>query len=55
MAGCSMLTVHGRHRGSPRHRRCGPADLNAIKAVKESLTIPVVCSFLFVKINSFEK
>lgn len=41
-AGCAMLAVHGRTRGSPRMRRQGPADLAAVRAVRESVAIPVV-------------
>jgi tRNA-dihydrouridine synthase 1 len=41
-AGCSLLVVHGRTRGSSRDRRKGPADLSAIAAVREALAIPVV-------------
>ena len=41
-AGCSLLAVHGRRRGNEKHRRSGPADLDAIAAVKAALTIPVL-------------
>ena len=41
-AGCALLTVHGRYRGSPMRRRDGPAHLDQIKLVKELLTIPVL-------------
>jgi tRNA-dihydrouridine synthase 1 len=34
-AGCKLLCVHGRTRGSPEARRAGPADLAQIWAVKE--------------------
>jgi tRNA-dihydrouridine synthase 1 len=41
-AGASLLTVHGRQRGSPRHGRKGPANLAQIAAVKRALQIPVI-------------
>mmetsp|Transcript_23373 Transcript_23373/g.30525 ORF Transcript_23373/g.30525 Transcript_23373/m.30525 type:complete len:204 (-) Transcript_23373:37-648(-) len=41
-AGCSVLAVHGRKRGSKKMRRCGPADLQAIKAVRDAVDIPVI-------------
>eukprot|EP01052_Picozoa_sp_SAG31_P021148 SAG31_NODE_1620_length_7725_cov_1.520850_6_plen_294_part_00 len=41
-AGCALLAVHGRVRGSERERRGGPADLATIAAVKTALSIPVL-------------
>eukprot|EP00898_Chlorokybus_atmophyticus_P007564 jgi/Chlat1/7809/Chrsp66S07261 len=41
-AGCSLLTVHGRERGSQRCRRRGAADLDLIRSVKSALAIPVL-------------
>lgn len=41
-AGCSLLCVHGRTRGSPSFRRAGPADLQAVAAIKSRLRIPVL-------------
>ena len=41
-AGCALLAVHGRRRGNERHRRHGPADLDAIRRIRASLTIPVL-------------
>jgi tRNA-dihydrouridine synthase 1 len=41
-AGASLLTVHGRQRGSPRNGRKGPANLLLIAAVKSALQIKVV-------------
>jgi tRNA-dihydrouridine synthase 1 len=41
-AGCALLTVHGRRRGSERKRRVGPADLGAVSRVVETLSIPVI-------------
>ena len=41
-AGCAMIAVHGRRRGNEKHRRSGPADLEAIAAVKDALRIPVL-------------
>ena len=43
-AGASLITVHGRQRGSQRHGRRGPANLSAIAAVKRALSIPVVAN-----------
>ena len=41
-AGCSLLAVHARQRGSETRRRAGPADLSAVRAIKRALAIPVV-------------
>ncbi len=41
-AGCALLAVHGRYRGSPMHRRDGPAHLEQVRAIKASLSIPVL-------------
>ena len=41
-AGCALLAVHGRYRGSPSHRRDGPAHLDQIALIKQKLTIPVI-------------
>ena len=41
-AGCALLAVHGRYRGSPMHRRDGPAHLDQIKLIKQKLSIPVI-------------
>lgn len=41
-AGAAMISVHGRQRGGQRHGRRGPANLEAIAAVKRSLSIPVI-------------
>ena len=41
-AGCALLAVHGRYRGSPLRRRDGPAHLDQIATIKEKLSIPVV-------------
>uniref|UniRef100_A0A0G4GXB1 tRNA-dihydrouridine synthase n=1 Tax=Chromera velia CCMP2878 TaxID=1169474 RepID=A0A0G4GXB1_9ALVE len=43
-AGCACLAVHGRKRGSQRNRRQGPADLGAIRTIREALTIPVIAN-----------
>jgi tRNA-dihydrouridine synthase 1 len=42
--GCALIAVHGRKRGSTAHRRAGAADMLAIKAVKEALSIPVIAN-----------
>jgi len=41
-AGCALLAVHGRYRGSPLRRRDGPAHLDQIARIKQKLSIPVV-------------
>ena len=41
-AGCALLAVHGRYRGSPLHRRDGPAHLDQIAMIKLQLSIPVI-------------
>ena len=42
-AGCALIAVHGRYRGSPMHRRDGPAHLDQVRAIKEaSLPVPVL-------------
>lgn len=41
-AGCALLAVHGRYRGSPLHRRDGPAHLDQIREIKRALAIPVL-------------
>lgn len=41
-AGCALLAVHARERGSEKRRRQGPADLHAVAALKRALTIPVL-------------
>ena len=41
-AGCSLLAVHARQRGSETRRRAGAADLSAVRAIKHALAIPVV-------------
>ncbi|KAJ1496013.1 dihydrouridine synthase-domain-containing protein, partial [Baffinella frigidus] len=43
-AGCSLLTVHGRQRGSQRHGRKGPANLEEVAFLKTQLRIPVICN-----------
>ena len=41
-AGCALLAVHGRYRGSPMHRRDGSAHLDQIALIKKKLSIPVI-------------
>ena len=41
-AGCAMTAVHGRRRGNEQHKRSGAADLEAVRAVKAALSIPVL-------------
>ena len=43
-AGCALLCVHARYRGSPMHRRDGPAHLDQVKLIKERLNIPVLAN-----------
>ena len=41
-AGCALLAVHGRYRGSPKHRRDGAAHLDQVRLIKEALSIPIL-------------
>ena len=41
-AGAALIAVHGRVRGHWAHRRSGPADMEAIAAVKRTVSIPVL-------------
>ena len=41
-AGCALLAVHGRYRGSPLRRRDGPAHLDQIALIKKQLAVPVI-------------
>jgi len=41
-SGCSAVVVHGRKRGSQKLRRCGAADLAAIRTINDELMIPVI-------------
>jgi tRNA-dihydrouridine synthase 1 len=41
-AGCALLAVHGRYRGSPLRRRDGAAHLEQVALIKQRLSIPVV-------------
>ena len=41
-AGCALLAVHGRYRGSPLRRRDGPAHHDQIALIKQRLSIPVI-------------
>lgn len=38
--GVSFITVHGR----TKEQRCEPVDLDAVKAVKDSVSIPVIAN-----------
>eukprot|EP00927_Polykrikos_kofoidii_P035677 TRINITY_DN30223_c0_g1_i2.p1 TRINITY_DN30223_c0_g1~~TRINITY_DN30223_c0_g1_i2.p1 ORF type:complete len:461 (+),score=53.34 TRINITY_DN30223_c0_g1_i2:120-1502(+) len=41
-AGCALLAVHARHRGTPTRRRDGPADLSQVREIKRALSVPVL-------------
>lgn len=41
-AGCALLAVHGRYRGSPTHKREGPAHLEQVAEIKRAVSIPVL-------------
>lgn len=41
-AGCAMIAVHARYRGSPTQPRSGPAHLDQLPALKRALSIPIV-------------
>jgi len=43
-AGCAMIAIHGRKRGSMHRRRFGAADINQIAAIAKHLTIPVIAN-----------
>lgn len=43
-AGAALVAVHGRQRGSDRHRRAGPASLPAIAAVAAAIPVPVLAN-----------
>ena len=41
-AGCALIAVHGRYRGSPMHRRDGPAHLDQVARIKQAVSVPVI-------------
>lgn len=41
-AGCALLAVHARYRGTATRRRDGAADLNQVREIKQRLSIPVL-------------
>jgi len=41
-AGVSLIAVHGRTRGTPKRRRSGPADLEAIRRIVQACRIPIL-------------
>lgn len=43
-SGASLLAVHARYRGSPTHRRDGPAHLEQVRPIKKALRIPVLAN-----------
>lgn len=42
--GCDAIAIHGRKRGSSKHRRAGCADLETIRILKSHLKIPVIAN-----------
>lgn len=43
-SGASLLAVHARYRGSPTHRRDGPAHLEQIAVLKKAVRIPILAN-----------
>lgn len=43
-SGASLIAVHARYRGSPTHRRDGPAHLEQVNPIKKVLRIPVLAN-----------
>jgi len=43
-SGASLIAVHARYRGTPTHRRDGPAHLEQVTAIKRVLRVPVLAN-----------
>lgn len=42
--GASLIAVHARYRGTPTHRRDGPAHLDQVTVIKKILQVPVLAN-----------
>ncbi|CAJ1401783.1 unnamed protein product [Effrenium voratum] len=43
-SGASLIAVHARYRGSPTHRRDGPAHLDQVAIIKKVVKVPVLAN-----------
>eukprot|EP00439_Symbiodinium_sp_Y106_P021404 s1809_g2.t1 len=41
-SGASLIAVHARYRGTPTHRRDGPAHLDQVRAIKKVVRVPIL-------------
>ncbi|CAE7816469.1 DUS1L [Symbiodinium sp. CCMP2592] len=41
-SGASLIAVHARYRGTPTHRRDGPAHLDQVRAIKKVVSVPIL-------------
>ena len=43
-SGASLIAVHARYRGTPTHRRDGPAHLDQVAIIKKAVSVPVLAN-----------
>ena len=43
-SGASLIAVHARYRGTPTHRRDGPAHLEQVAIIKKAVEVPVLAN-----------
>lgn len=43
-SGASLIAVHARYRGTPTHRRDGPAHLDQVAIIKKAVDVPVLAN-----------
>ncbi|CAE7277969.1 Dus1l [Symbiodinium pilosum] len=43
-SGASLIAVHARYRGTPTHRRDGPAHLEQVRAIKRVVRVPILAN-----------